>query len=201
MNKGISIATGNFIIFLNADDIFATKDALETAVKAISEIPDADVVYGNLQVRSRDGGTFVFRPPPPEDAPKLMVCGCLPHQSTLARPSVFQKTNGFDEKYRVHSEYDWYLKVLADPEINIYRVECLIGSYFDGGTSSNLTAGQPEANRIQNSSPLYRSPEWDKKRIEIYQEQVLNLRIEIDRLQSHASSQKKHFIRKIFRRA
>src|ERR1700733_8966756 len=35
MNKGISRATGEYLIFLNADDLFPKPDALEAAMAAI----------------------------------------------------------------------------------------------------------------------------------------------------------------------
>jgi glycosyltransferase involved in cell wall biosynthesis len=195
MNKGIARATGEFVVFLNADDLFAAPDALEAAMAAITHLPDADVIYGSLQVRQQDGSSHVFHPPPPEEAAEFMVCGCLPHQSTLARRRVFAKTNGFDERYRIHADYDWFLKVLADPDIKIRRIDCVVGSYFAGGHSSNLAAGQPEAYRIQNSCALYASPEWDKRRIAIYQANALELRLEVSRLQAGPPQR-----RNIFRR-
>jgi glycosyltransferase involved in cell wall biosynthesis len=189
MNKGISRATGEFLVFLNADDLFASPDALEVAMSEVKRLPDADVIYGGLHVREQDGSSHIFRPPSPEMAAEFMVCGCLPHQATLARRSVFARTNGFDERYQIHADYDWYLKVLADPQIKIHRIECVLGSYFESGISSNLALGQPEAYRIQNACKLYNSPEWDKRRIEIYQARVLELRIEVAHLQAKSAPQ------------
>jgi hypothetical protein len=47
-----------------------------------------------------------------------------------------------------------------------------------GGASSQLAKGQPEAYRIQNASPLYQSEEWLRRRIEIFQDNLLATRIE-----------------------
>lgn len=199
MNKGILRATGEFLIFLNADDLFPTPDALEVAMTAVKRLPDADVIYGSLHVRTQDGGSHVFRPPPPDEAAEFMVCGCLPHQATLSRRRVFEKTNGFDERYPNHADYDWYLKVLADPDIRVHRIDCVVGSYFAGGKSSNLAVGQPEVYRIQNSSPLYASPEWDKRRIRIYQARVLELRIAMSRLQVNRRQRRSVFKRVLSR--
>ena len=178
MNKGVARATGDLLLFLNADDRFPTPESLKAAMLEVASGPDADVYYGSLEVRNREGGTHIFHPPAPEDAADFMVCGCLPHQATLARKWVFERTKGFDENYRIHADYDWYLKVLADPAVRVRRIGSVVGSYYSGGSSAKLSEGQPEVFQIQNNCNLYKSPEWDKKRITIYQEYVLNLRIQ-----------------------
>lgn len=182
MNKGLQRVTGDYVLFLNADDRFASVNSLATAVAAIEADPGADVYYGSLEVRPIDGGAYVFRPPPPEDAPQFMVFGCLPHQSTLARPSVFAKTGLFDLRYPYHADYDWFLKILADSTIDVRQLDTTIGSFRAGGTSSQLAQAQPEVYVIQNQSPLYAGPDWDKKRIEALQQAFLQERIEADRL-------------------
>jgi glycosyltransferase involved in cell wall biosynthesis len=60
MNKGISRATGEYLLFLNADDRFPKPDALEAAMAAIRNMPDADVIYGGLHVRGEDGSSHIF---------------------------------------------------------------------------------------------------------------------------------------------
>jgi hypothetical protein len=182
MNKGLGHVSGDYVLFLNADDIFPAPTTLANAVAALEKDPGADVYYGWLEVRPLDGAPFVFRPPPPGEAPGFMVGGCLPHQSTLARPSVLAKTGPFDLRYRYHAEYDWFLKVLADPTIDVRAVDVVIGSFREGGVSSQLTKGQPEAYAIQNRSPLYATLEWDRKRIALLQEALLRERLETARL-------------------
>jgi Glycosyl transferase family 2 len=177
MNKGLERVTGDYVLFLNADDKLESATTVENVVTAIERYPGADVYYGWLEVRPLDGPPHVFRPPPPAEAPALMICGCLPHQSTLARPSVFAKTGHFDLQYRYHADYDWFLKILADPTIDVRSVDQVIGSFRLGGASSQLAEGQPEVYKIQNQSPLYATPEWDKKRIAALQEAFLQERL------------------------
>jgi glycosyltransferase involved in cell wall biosynthesis len=182
MNKGLDHVAGDYVLFLNADDRFASTTALAKAAAAITHDPGGDVYYGALEVRPLEGPPQVFRPPPPNEAPRLMVCGCLPHQSTLASPPVFAKTGRFDLRYRRHADYDWFLKILADRTIDVRSIDEVIGSFQMGGVSSQLADGQPEVYAIQNSSPLYATPEWDRERILALQEAFLQERIEADRL-------------------
>jgi hypothetical protein len=182
MNKGLLRVTGDYVLFLNADDKLPTATTLVDVADAIRQNPGADVYYGWLEVRPLDGPAVVFRPPPPVDVPEFMIAGCLPHQSTLARPSVFSKTGPFDLRYRFHAEYDWFLKIIHDPAIDVRALNLVIGSFQEGGASSQLAKGQPEAYAIQNQSPLYATPEWDKRRITALQDAWLRDRIEAARL-------------------
>lgn len=180
MNKGLARATGEFVIFMNADDRFATPDAVEKAMAEIAQAPDGDVYYGSLEVRSADR-TVRHDPPPPARAAEEMVFGCLPHQATFARRSAFDRTGPFDLRWRRHADYDWWLKVLADPELRVRRIRTLVASFAVGGASSDLAKGQPEAFAIQNDATLFRSREWDRRRIEMFQNAWLDARIELAR--------------------
>ncbi len=181
MNKGIARASGEFLIFLNADDLFAGPDAVESAMAEIARQPDGDVYYGSLLVRSGDR-TIRHVPPPPERAMEEMVLGCLPHQATFARRAVFARTGPFDLRWRRHADYDWWMKVLADPAIRLRQIPTVVASFALGGASSDLAKGQPEVFAIQNAAPLYRSAEWDRRRIEMFQQAWLAARIEAARL-------------------
>ncbi|WP_170979182.1 glycosyltransferase family 2 protein [Roseomonas sp. HF4] len=187
MNKGIARARGTFVIFLNADDFFAGPHALRDAMAEIDAQPDDDVYYGGLVVRDA-GVSHRYMPPPPELAVEEMVLGCLPHQATFARRAVFDRTGLFDLRWRRHADYDWWLKVLADPAIRIRRIGTYVASFALGGASSELAKGQPEVFAIQNASPIYRSAQWDKRRIEILQAAWLTARIEAARLREATRS-------------
>lgn len=181
MNKGLARSSGDYVLFLNADDQLVSPTTIETVAKLLDGQPPG-MYYGDLEVRPLDGSPFVVEPPPPEKAASFMVTGCLPHQSTLAHRSVFERVGHFDLRYRYHAEYEWYLKVLADDAVPVRHLPVTIGSFREGGTSSDLQAAQPEVFEIQNSSPLYADASWDRERIHLLQQAWLNERLHVARL-------------------
>lgn len=178
MNKGLSLATGDLIFFLNADDYFVDHNVVRDVVEYITGYPAGDVYYGSIEVRREDGSGDVHDPDPPEKAAETMICGCLPHQATFARNHVFKRTGPFDESYRYHADYDWFLKVIADPEITLLRFNRVVASFRLGGHSSQLANAQPEVYDIQNRSSLYQSEDWSRRRIAEFQKHFLIVRVE-----------------------
>nr|WP_196813269.1 glycosyltransferase family 2 protein [Azospirillum brasilense] len=178
MNKGLARATGDLIHFLNAEDWLYDARSVENAVRFVERHPDGDLFYGDIEVRLPEGGSVIHTPQEADKAAEAMVCGCLPHQGTFARRKVFDRTGPFDTRWRVHADYDWFLKAIADPSVTLMHMPVTVASFGLGGTSSNLAKGQPEVYAIQNALPFYQSEAWLRRRIELYQDSFLAVRLE-----------------------
>ena len=113
MNKGIALATGDYLCFLNAGDAFYAPDTLQTIVDAIAEekvLPD--VLYGDTAVVDAERNFVRMRR---LKAPKelnwrsfkngMLVC----HQAFYARREIAPMYN---LKYRLSSDVDWCIKVM-----------------------------------------------------------------------------------------
>lgn len=108
MNKGINLASGEWIIFLNAGDVFFSPDSLSGIVQQLRN-EDIDAVYGDSLADYGDfnvyrkAGTF-------KNIWKGMI---FSHQALLLKASLL-KEEWFDIRYPKIADYDLVLRILRD---------------------------------------------------------------------------------------
>lgn len=120
MNKGVALAKGSFINFLNSDDYFEVG-ALKKVVDYIREnnIGENAIVYGDSTniYKSSKGQTLCLRINAPEKidshCPLLQegMCG-IRHQSMFTGKAVFQTVGLLDLQFRLHADWDFFIKSL-----------------------------------------------------------------------------------------
>jgi glycosyltransferase involved in cell wall biosynthesis len=101
-NQGVELAGGDFIAFLDADDIWV-KDKLACQRKSFEDNPELDMVFGNVrQFYSRASGD-VFH----EESE--IIPGYVPGTMLIKRASFLQ-AGRFSTQWRVGEFIDWYLR-------------------------------------------------------------------------------------------
>lgn len=100
-NAGLSMATGDFIAFLDADDVWL-PGKLTAQYRALRENPQADYCLTLVRHISMAG----MAASPLEEAPRLgRLMQCL-----MARRSVFQTVGPFDSGTQTRADQDWFLR-------------------------------------------------------------------------------------------
>lgn len=120
MNKGIRLAEGDFVAFLNADDMYA-DDRVISDVVAAAEAEGVDAVYGDLlYVRRDDPGKVVRYWKAGEYLPGAFCLGWVPpHPTFFCRRSLFEKFGAFDAKYRLAGDFELMLRFLEKHRIRV----------------------------------------------------------------------------------
>lgn len=129
MNKGASLAKGEWILFMNAGDLFVENDVI-TRTFAGCNGSECDVIYGD-GIFSSDEYRLVERAP---DRVTLTDGNGFSHQSTFVRATL-QKAYGFDVSERVAADYDLFLRLYKAYKV-FRRVDVVISEFFIGGFST-----------------------------------------------------------------
>ncbi|MCA1990876.1 MAG: glycosyltransferase, partial [Coleofasciculus sp. S288] len=115
-NRGLSHATGEFIAFLDADDLW-TPDKLELQLAALQQRPDAGVAYSWTYFMYEQEGSVAPSPPIFFEGnvyPKLLVENFLAHGSNpLIRRKAIDSVGEFDSTFPHCADWDFYRRLAA----------------------------------------------------------------------------------------
>jgi glycosyltransferase involved in cell wall biosynthesis len=136
MNKGVAVARGDALLFLNAGDTLApgAMEHLLAAAKA-----GADIVCHSVTLHRGGVMVGIYRPesPPKRPDPQHMY---WPHPGILAKRSVFDLIGCFDCSLRFAADLDWANRVMASPAITIAYSEVAVVEFALGGVSASVAA-------------------------------------------------------------
>ena len=100
MNKGIAAATGDYLLFLNAGDVFADERVLADVAAFLEEHPEADAVYGDSE-QILEYGRYRVKPSPERLGRAMSVS----HQAIFVRTTLL-RAHPFDVRYRYAADYE-----------------------------------------------------------------------------------------------
>ena len=101
MNKGIDAATGDWINFLNAGDVFYHNNVIEKIIPFFDK--RFDIIYGDL-VLDTPAGLFYKEPDKLESINYKMVFG---HQASFIK-TEYHKNNRYDITYKSSGDYAFF---------------------------------------------------------------------------------------------
>ena len=138
MNKGIKIANGDIICFLNSDDFYANDEVLSRATNIFNSSSSvdacyADLVYTDRWIISKNIRYWKSR----NFLPGLFSKGwCPPHTTFFARRSIYKQFGGFDLKYKIAADVELMMRFLEVYKINTLYVPELWVKMRSGGTTN-----------------------------------------------------------------
>lgn len=130
MNKGIFLAKGEWIYFLNAGDFLYDESTLERVKNYIAD-ENVGVVYGDTEIYKRNGLSII------EKARGVnSILGELPfcHQSSFTKRELLL-CHPFVKKYRICADYEFFLWCYKNG-VSFKYLDLVLSKYEYGGISS-----------------------------------------------------------------
>jgi glycosyltransferase involved in cell wall biosynthesis len=127
MNKGVSLASGDYIIFLHADDYFHHDTCLEESIKFLEVTTDilaCRIQFGKDQkIITPTGFNFWTN------------FKGMPHQGILCRRSLIESLHGFDTQFKICMDYDLLLRAYQNGA-RLKKAPVVLSVMRDTGISS-----------------------------------------------------------------
>jgi len=143
MNKGLALATGDLIGFLNADDTYANASTVTSLVEAAKKRPNACAIYGDLTyvsdgdvgrvIRLWRAGSFSHQ--------RLRFGWMPPHPTFYIRAKCLRTVGSFNDQFRIAADYDFMLRTLSLPHAQaVYIPEVLVRMRAGGASNRSIKA-------------------------------------------------------------
>lgn len=145
MNKGISNATGEYLLFLNSDDWLPEK-TIEIVFDKILNNPNYDIYYGNSNYYKNDDKIFTQK----SNIKNIFKQNSVSHQTMYYSKKIFID-NKFDTSFTVAADYDLSIK-LVKKKYNFFYINKILSNNLTGGYSSNLLKSFDDFMKIQKKN-------------------------------------------------
>lgn len=130
MNQAVSMAEGDYIIFMNCGDYFYDKDVLKNAAEMIEKNPGRGIYYGDAYFRLSKEVIHM-----PSEITDFVCYRHIPcHQACIFATELFQE-KAFDLQYKIRADYEFFLRQYYQNKVRPFYMKLVVADYEGGGYS------------------------------------------------------------------
>jgi putative colanic acid biosynthesis glycosyltransferase len=157
MNSGLSVARGDYLIFLNAGDTLPDPDTLERLARTIRERSEPpDFIYGNALERGTGNRLLTKR----ARSHRFAWYGMFTHHQAMVYRRALVEGLRFDLAWEIGADYAFTLDTLSK-SVRVVRLDAALVLFEGGGRSQTLAAlgrrEQAEIRRNRLNMPIVSS--------------------------------------------
>jgi glycosyltransferase involved in cell wall biosynthesis len=131
MNKGLAMATGDYVLFMNSgDEIYAP----DTVGNVFATTPDADIYYGETEMIDQQGNSLGQRR---HAAPENFTWRSFKYGMSVSHQAIYIRRSlveTYEPKYQLSADIDWILRAAKKAKL-IVNVHQYVAKYKVGGMS------------------------------------------------------------------
>jgi glycosyltransferase involved in cell wall biosynthesis len=137
MNKGLKLATGEIICFLNADDHYASSSILSYVVKTMME-SKVDALMGDVVFFHKDSPEFSHRRyRSGRFKPNRLAWGWMPaHPSLFLTSAVVKRVGFFKTDYKIAGDFEFVIRIFYKQNLLYKYVSQVLVRMQSGGVST-----------------------------------------------------------------
>jgi glycosyltransferase involved in cell wall biosynthesis len=138
MNKGITLSLGEYIGFVNADDILY-KESISISCNAFKKYPDISFTYGSVDLIDKNTDIIGHSAPLSHEliSKRIFKEMPFPHMSLYVCRQVYEKIGLFDLRFKLSADFDFIIRLYKN-NFSGKNLNTAIGAFRIGGRSGGI---------------------------------------------------------------
>lgn len=143
MNKGIRMASGEFVLFLNAGDYLQNREVVSAFYKRTGT---SDIVIGGILIVYPDDREQYRKSTGKNLDRELLYWRSFDHQVTFIKRVLFEKFGSYDLSFKILADWEFFARVVVRQGVSVEAWDHYVAVYSFDGISA----------RLENRQQLYR---------------------------------------------
>jgi glycosyltransferase involved in cell wall biosynthesis len=137
MNKGLELATGDIVCFLNSDDIYSHSNVLRDVAQRMEDYT-LDALFGDVTFFSPNNPDRILRHYSSNHfSPRKLSWGWMPaHPTLFLRRHIFDHYGRFKVDYRIAGDFDLIARIFKNGDIKFHYLPEVLVKMATGGIST-----------------------------------------------------------------
>ena len=135
-NKGLKLASGDIIGFLNADDVFFSEDSVKEITSAFIK-NNTEIVYGNLDYVNENGKVIRNWISKPYKKGLEKKAWMPAHPTFYCKKEIYDRIGGYNDSFKIAGDFELCMRFLNVNNIPSYYLNKKLVKMLAGGVSNN----------------------------------------------------------------